>query len=72
MLSNNLRLSFICLIINFIDAGLLAQMGLLTDPIATAFSVSITSAAAQFSMLTGGILAGSIIAYFLMDHLGED
>lgn len=71
MLSNNLRLSFICLIINFIDAGLLAQMGLLTDPIATAFSVSITSAAAQFSMLTGGILAGSIIAYFLMDHLGE-
>ncbi len=71
MLSNNLRLSFICLIINFIDAGLLAQMGLLTDPIATAFNVSITSAAAKFSMLTGGILAGSIIAYFLMDHLGE-
>ena len=70
MLSNNLRLSFISLIINFIDAGLLAQMGLLTGPIATAFNVSITSAAAQFSMLTGGLLAGSFIAYFLMDHLG--
>jgi len=70
MLSNNLRLTIICLVINFIDAGFITQMGLLSGPIATAYNVDITSAAFQFTMLTGGMLIGSVIAYFLLDYFG--
>ena len=50
------------LLISFTLGGLSSQIGLLVSPIAEAFDLTQTAAAAQFSWLTGGILAGNVLA----------
>jgi len=59
---NKASLTSLCLLISFTLGGLSSQIGLLVSPIADAFDLSQTVAAAQFSWLTGGILAGNILA----------
>lgn len=50
------------LLISFTLGGLSSQIGLLVSPIAETFDIAQTTAAAQFSWLTGGILAGNVLA----------
>ena len=50
------------LLISFTLGGLSSQIGLLVSPIADAYALTQTAAAAQFSWLTGGILAGNVLA----------
>jgi TsgA-like MFS transporter len=59
---NRLSLTSMCLLISFTLGGISSQIGLLVSPIAEAFDLTQTVAAAQFSWLTGGILAGNILA----------
>ena len=53
---NRTLLTAVSLLISFTLGGLSAQIGLLVSPIAAAFGLTQTVAAAQFSWLTGGIL----------------
>jgi MFS family permease len=59
---NRLLLTLMSLLISFTLGGLSSQIGLLVSPIAEAFDLAQTTAAAQFSWLTGGILAGNVLA----------
>ena len=68
MLSDKLRLSLICVLIYIVVAGFVTQLGLLSGPIAAAYDIEVTSATATFSMLTGGFLLGTFLAYFLLDY----
>jgi TsgA-like MFS transporter len=61
-------------LISFTLGGLASQIGLLVSPIAETFDLAQTTAAAQFSWLTGGILAGNLLAapalrYFNIRHV---
>jgi len=71
---NKLSLTSMSLLISFTLGGLSSQIGLLVGPLAEAFDLSQTTAAAQFSWLTGGILAGNVLAaptlrYFNIRHV---
>jgi TsgA-like MFS transporter len=59
---NRLSLTSMCWLISFTLGGISSQIGLLVSPIAEAFDLTQTVAAAQFSWLTGGILAGNVLA----------
>ena len=67
--SEKLRLSLVCILIYVVVAGFVTQIGLLTGPIASAYNKEVTSATAIFSFLTGGFLAGTFAAYFLLDYI---
>ena len=67
--SEKLRLSLICILIYVVVAGFVTQIGLLTGPIASAYNKEVTSTTAIFSFLTGGFLAGTFAAYFLLDYI---
>ena len=69
-MSEKVRLSILSVLIYVVVSGYATQIGLLTGPIATAYGIDISTATASFSMLTGGFLAGTFIAYFLLDHMG--
>jgi MFS transporter, TsgA protein len=69
-MKNKLALTFIALLANFILAGFATQFGMLIEPIATAYSVNVTDAAFAFSLLNCGALAGTLLAFFLIDKLG--
>ena len=69
MTSEKLRLSLICILIYVVIAGFVTQIGLLTGPIASAYNKEVTSTTAIFSFLTGGFLAGTFAAYFLLDYI---
>jgi TsgA-like MFS transporter len=59
---NRLSLTSMSLLISLTLGGLSSQIGLLVSPVAEAFDLTQTAAAAQFSWLTGGILAGNVLA----------
>ncbi len=59
---NTASLTSLCLLISFTLGGLSSQIGLLVSPIAESFTLTTTAAASQFSWLTGGILAGNVLA----------
>ena len=67
--SEKLRLSLVCILIYVVVAGFVTQIGLLTGPIASAYNKEVTSTTAIFSFLTGGFLAGTFAAYFLLDYI---
>lgn len=50
-------------------AGLLTQIGIVINPMAEHYGISVTDAAAMFSFLTGGTLIGTFIAMVVFDHL---
>jgi len=60
--TRRLSLTSMSLLISFTLGGLSSQIGLLVSPIAGSFNIAQTTAAAQFSWLTGGILAGNVLA----------
>lgn len=66
-MKNKISLTVIALLANFILAGFATQFGLLIEPIASAYSVTVEAAAFGFSVLNGGALLGTICAFFLME-----
>ena len=60
---------FIPLLATLIMAGFVTTIGLVTEPAAEHFGVSISDIASQFSWLTAGVFVGGILAFFIFDHL---
>ncbi len=69
MTLNQTRLMFIPLLATLIMAGFVTTIGLVTEPAAEHFGVSISDIASQFSWLTAGVFVGGILAFFIFDHL---
>lgn len=69
MTLNQTRLMFIPLLATLIMAGFVTTIGLVTEPAADHFGVSISDIASQFSWLTAGVFVGGILAFFIFDHL---
>lgn len=67
---NRLRLTAMSLLISFTLGGLGSQIGLFVNPIRDTFGITQTLAAAQFSWLTGGILAGNVLAFAVLRYAG--
>lgn len=67
---NKLSLTLISLLANFIMSGFASQFGMLTEPIANVFQVEIEDITSIFSLLNGGALAGTVLAFFLIDIIG--
>lgn len=63
---NKLNLAVISLLIPFVLAAFIGQIGILIQPIATFFDVPRTQAAAQFSWLLGGALAGNLASLYIL------
>ncbi len=60
---------FIPLLATLIMAGFVTTIGLVTEPAAEHFGVSISDIASQFSWLTAGVFVGGILAFFIFDRL---
>lgn len=69
-MKNKLSLTFISFLANFIMAGFASQFGMLIEPIAQSFNADVNSVAFIFSLLNGGALIGTILAFFLIDIIG--
>ena len=69
MTLNQTRLMFIPLLATLIMAGFVTTIGLVTEPAAEHYGVSISDIASQFSWLTAGVFVGGILAFFIFDHL---
>ncbi len=67
MTGNQYRLMFIPLLATLIMAGFVTTVGLLTEPAAEHYGVSITDVAGQFTWFTGGVFVGGILAFFVFD-----
>ena len=57
------------LLATLIMAGFVTTIGLVTEPAAEHFGVSISDIASQFSWLTAGVFVGGILAFFIFDNL---
>lgn len=69
-MKNKLSLTLISFLANFIMAGFASQFGMLIEPIAQSFNAEVNSVAFIFSLLNGGALIGTILAFFLIDIIG--
>ena len=69
-MKNKLSLTFISFLANFIMAGFASQFGMLIEPIAQSFNADVNNVAFIFSLLNGGALLGTILAFFLIDIIG--
>ena len=57
------------LFVIFITSGLAAQIGLVIEPIADQYDVSLAGVGSIFSFLTGGLLLGNFLAIFIFDYV---
>ena len=69
MTLNQTRLMFIPLLATLIMAGFVTTIGLVTEPAAEHYGVSITDIAGRFSWLTAGVFIGGVLAFFIFDHV---
>ena len=69
-MKNKLSLTLISFLANFIMAGFASQFGMLIEPIAQSFNADVNSVAFIFSLLNGGALIGTVLAFFLIDTIG--
>lgn len=69
-MKNKLSLTIISFLANFIMAGFASQFGMLIEPIAHNFNADVNQVALIFSLLNGGALVGTILAFFLIDIIG--
>ena len=65
---NKLFLTALSLLIPFVLAGFVSQIGILVKPIAEQFNVTVTTAAAQFSWFLGGVLVGNLLSLVVLRH----
>ena len=66
---NLLRITLTSFLAYFIMAAIITPLGVVSQPMADYFSVSVTASTAIFSSLTSGIFVGSIVAIFIFDYL---
>lgn len=66
---NRIRLIAICIIAAFLMSGFVNPIGLISEPVATAFGISITDAVSAFGYFTVGVFAGYVISFYIFDHL---
>ncbi|NUF27237.1 MFS transporter, TsgA protein [Gilliamella bombicola] len=69
-MKHKLLLTLISFLANFIMAGFASQFGMLIEPIAQCFHADVSTIAFIFSLLNGGALVGTILAFFLIDIIG--
>lgn len=69
-MKNKISLTLISFLANFIMAGFASQFGMLIEPIAQYFNADVNSVAFIYSLLNGGALVGTILAFFLIDIIG--
>ena len=67
---NRARITLASFLAYFLMSGMLAPIGIISTPMATALGIEVADATALFSWLTFGILAGAIAALFVLDSLG--
>ena len=66
---NKTRLTVICYGTNLVSAGFFTTMGLLVGPLSEQFGIDAASASRQFTWFTGSYFAGSILSFFVLDHI---
>lgn len=69
-MKNKISLTLLSFLANFVMAGFATQFGMLIEPIAEKFSANVNEVASIFSLLNGGALAGTIVAFFLIEKIG--
>ncbi|MCL1057105.1 MFS transporter TsgA [Shewanella gelidimarina] len=69
-MKNKISLTLLSFLANFVMAGFATQFGMLIEPIAEKFSANVNEVASIFSLLNGGALAGTIVAFFLIERIG--
>ncbi|HEW9977335.1 TPA: MFS transporter TsgA [Shewanella algae] len=69
-MNNKITLTAISFLANFIMAGFASQFGMLIEPIATRFGADVNDVASIFSLLNGGALAGTVVAFLLIEKVG--
>lgn len=69
MTVNQYRLMFVPLLATLIMAGFVTTVGLLTEPAAARYGISLTDIASQFTWFTGGVFVGGILAFFVFDYV---
>ena len=68
-MTNLVRITLISFLAYAVMSGMLAQIGILINPISTHFDKETTEVSSQFSWLTMGILVGSVISLFIFDYV---
>lgn len=66
---NTARITLTSFLAYFIMSAIITPIGIVSQPIAERFGVSITQSTAAFSSLTTGIFIGAVIAIFIFDYL---
>ena len=66
---NTARITFTSFLAYFIMSAIITPLGIVTQPIADAYGIELTTATAVFSSLTTGIFVGSVVALFIFDWL---
>lgn len=66
---NTIRISLTSFLAYFVMSAVITPLGIVSQPIADAFSLELTVATALFSWLTTGIFVGSVFAMFVFDWL---
>ena len=61
------RITLVSFLTYFVMSAMLAPIGIISGPMAEHFDMPITEVTKQFSWLTGGILAGAVVALFIFD-----
>jgi len=67
--TNIIRIAFTSFFAYAVMASIMSPLGIISQPIADLFSVSVTDANSQFTYITTGILVGAFIAMFIFDWL---
>ena len=65
---NRINTVLICIFASFLMSGLLNPIGLISEPVALAFGISLTDAVASFGYFTIGVFAGSVLSFFVFDY----
>lgn len=66
---NTARITLTSFLAYFVLSAIISPLGIVSQPMAEHYGVSVTQATAVFSFLTIGILIGSLIAVFVFDYL---
>ena len=66
---NNNRITFGSFLAYFVMSTVISPLGLVSGPIAEHFDISIATATAAFTYLTGGIFVGTLIAVLIFDYV---
>lgn len=68
-MNNTQRITLMSFLAYFVMSGMLAPIGIISGPMSEIFDLPVTDITAQFSWLTMGILAGSVLALILFDKV---